>query len=85
MIDISRRASFWILLTIVSIGAYFRLHGIALWELTVDEYFLGKSIISVAENGLPNFPDGGYYLRGILQQFLTICHSKWFKNADKRN
>lgn len=71
MIDISRRASFCILLTIVSIGAYFRLHGIALWELTVDEYFLGKSIISVAENGLPNFPDGGYYLRGILQQFLT--------------
>ncbi len=71
MIDISRRASFWILITIVLIGSYLRLYGIAFWELTVDEYFLGKSIISVAENGLPNFPDGGYYLRGILQQYLT--------------
>lgn len=59
------------LIFVAAVAAFLRLYGLAFWELTVDEYYLAKSIISVSENGLPSFPDGGYYIRGLLQQYLT--------------
>lgn len=61
----------WSLIIVTMIAAYLRFYGLGFWSLSVDEYYLAKSTISVSENGLPNFPDGGYYMRGLLQQYLT--------------
>jgi len=58
---------------IISVAAFLRLYGLNFWELTVDEYYLAKSTISVSKDGIPNFPDGGYYIRGILQQYITAA------------
>lgn len=57
---------------ILAVLVFLRLYGLGRWDLAVDEYYLSKSIISIAENGLPSFPGGGYYIRGLLQQYLSV-------------
>jgi len=52
-------------------GIYFRFLNLGLWSLTIDEYYITKSVGSILKHGLPEFECGGYYVRGILQQYLT--------------
>ena len=52
-------------------GIVVRLVGLGKWPLAIDEYYFGKSILNILFTGLPEFPCGGYYDRGILQQYLT--------------
>jgi hypothetical protein len=51
-------------------ACFLRFYGLNSWDLSVDEYYLATSSLSIAENGIPNFPDGGYYTRGLLLQYL---------------
>lgn len=55
----------------IACGIYFRLIGLAAWPLATDEYYLFRSITFITESGLPAFPCGGYYSRGLLSQYLT--------------
>ena len=55
----------------VAYGIFARLYNLGRWELTIDEYYIVKSIESILEDGLPSFGCGGYYERGLLQQYLT--------------
>jgi hypothetical protein len=69
------------LLLAVAYGIFARLYNLGRWELTIDEYYLVKSIESILENGLPSFGCGGYYERGLLQQYLTAPLIAYFDNT----
>jgi len=64
------------------IGAYLRLSGLGIWDIAIDEYYFMQSILSVADNGLPNFPNGGYYIRGILIQYLIAPLTIFIDNTE---
>ena len=62
----------WFLLSIVIVaGLYFRLKGLGKWPLALDEYYLVKSSENIIKHGLPMWDLGGYYSRGIIQQYIT--------------
>jgi hypothetical protein len=58
-------------------GLYGRFKGIGTWPLGVDEFYISRSIDNVLRSGLPAFPCGGYYTRGLIYQYvvaaLRIC------------
>lgn len=62
------------LLAVVAViaGIFFRFWDLGGAPLSVDEYFLGTSILNTAKRGLPEFACGGYYTRGVLLQYLTL-------------
>ena len=53
-------------------GAFFRFWGLGDAPLAVDEYYLATSILNLMERGLPEFPCGGYYSRGVLLQYMSL-------------
>ncbi len=55
------------------IGLYGRFKGIGTWPLGVDEFYISRSIDHVLTTGLPGFPCGGYYTRGLLFQYLVAA------------
>jgi hypothetical protein len=55
----------------VGIGIYARLKGLGVSSFSVDEYYLARSIEDVLRTGLPVFDCGGYYMRGLLQQYSS--------------
>jgi 4-amino-4-deoxy-L-arabinose transferase-like glycosyltransferase len=48
-----------------------RISGLAHRQFAQDEYYLIKSVQNILEFGVPRFPSGGYYSRGILLQYIT--------------
>jgi hypothetical protein len=58
-------------------GIYGRFKGLGTWPLGVDEFYISRSIDNVLRTGLPQFPCGGYYTRGVLYQYavalLRMC------------
>lgn len=61
----------WIISFIfVVIGIFIRFKGLGTWNLALDEYYIIKSAENILKFGLPQFPNGGYYTRGILMQYL---------------
>lgn len=48
-----------------------RFTGLAERPLALDEYYYVESVHDILEFGVPRFSSGGYYFRGILQQYLT--------------
>lgn len=69
--DSSDNRFYWILLAIsVVIGTLIRFKGLGNWPLALDEYYIIKSSEYILEHGLPQFPNDGYYIRGILMQYL---------------
>ena len=62
---------YWsILSTVVALGVLIRFKGLSTWPLAVDEYYIIKSTENILLHGLPQFPNGGYYERGLLMQYL---------------
>jgi len=62
---------YWIIIIIsVLIGLIIRLKGLGKWPLALDEYYIVKSAENILKHGLPLFPNGGYYSRGIVLQYL---------------
>ena len=52
-------------------GLYGRFKGIGLWPLGVDEFYLSRAVDNVLRTGLPGFPCGGYYNRGLAFQYVV--------------
>src|SRR6056297_1341575 len=50
-------------------GTWFRFKGFATWPLPVDEYYIYRSVEFILDSGLPAFPCGGFYTRGLLYQY----------------
>jgi len=55
----------------VLFGIYARFKGLGTWPLGVDEFYISRSIDFVLHTGLPEFPCGGIYPRGILYQYIV--------------
>jgi len=55
------------------LGLYGRFKGIGTWPLGVDEFYISRSIDHVLTSGLPAFPCGGYYTRGLIFQYLVAA------------
>lgn len=52
-------------------GIFARFKGLGVWPLGWDEYYLAQSIQFVLHSGLPEYPCGGFYSRGVLVQYLA--------------
>lgn len=74
------KLSWFVLSAAVAYGIFARLYNLGRWELTIDEYYLVTAIRSILDNGLPSFGCGGYYERGLLQQYLTAPLMAWSGN-----
>ena len=65
----------WPLLAItiaaIAVGLYARFKGLGSWPFGVDEFYISRSIDYVLQSGLPEFPCGGYYARGLLYQYIV--------------
>ncbi len=55
----------------IGVGVWARFSGLGIAPLIDDEYYLAKSIHFILSSGVPEFPGGGYYTRGLAQQYLT--------------
>jgi hypothetical protein len=54
-------------------GAYARFRGLGTAPFAVDEYYLARSVGNILRSGLPAFPCGGLYPRGIVLQYLAAA------------
>lgn len=63
----------WIIISLLAVatGIFFRFRGFATWPLATDEYYIFRAMTFVLSGGLPEFPCGGYYSRGLLYQYIT--------------
>ena len=59
-----------ILLLAMAWGLFVRFDGLGTPPLVVDEYFSVTSVEYILEKGVPEFPTGGYYTRGLPLQYL---------------
>jgi 4-amino-4-deoxy-L-arabinose transferase-like glycosyltransferase len=62
-----------ILLLAMVWGVFVRFDGLGSRPLAVDEYFTVTSVQYVVEKGVPEFPTGGYYVRGLPLQYLQAA------------
>ncbi len=52
-------------------GVVIRFMGLGNAALVDDEYYLARSAMNILNGGLPEFSTGGFYTRGLIQQYLT--------------
>ncbi|MFL6604121.1 MAG: ArnT family glycosyltransferase [Steroidobacteraceae bacterium] len=52
-------------------GTWARFKGLGTWPLSWDEYYLAQSVQFVLHSGLPEYPCGGFYSRGVLVQYVA--------------
>ena len=56
----------------ILLGFYFRIKGLTNGGLSnSDEYYIAKSVHNILEYGVPKYPLGGYYNRGLIYQYLS--------------
>lgn len=74
----------WALLLLVVcgslLGLYGRFHELGSRQLAIDEYYFVQSVDAIRDTGLPRFPTGGYYTRGILHQYLCALSTALFED-----
>tara|TARA_R110001592_G_scaffold362086_2_gene674870 strand:+ start:1135 stop:3159 length:2025 start_codon:yes stop_codon:yes gene_type:complete len=59
----------------VIIGIYARFKGLGAAPITGDEYHTAQSVRNILQHGIPEFECGGYYLRGVLLQYILAASS----------
>jgi hypothetical protein len=59
-----------ILLLAMGWGLFVRFEGLGSRPFAEDEYMSATSVQYIVEKGVPQFPTGGYYLRGLPLQYL---------------
>lgn len=63
-------------------GMYFRLKGLGKSPFAVDEYYIATSVRNILEHGLPQYDCGGFYVRGLLLQYLVVPFFKYGSNDE---
>ncbi|MGB3222434.1 MAG: hypothetical protein WBB23_06495 [Desulforhopalus sp.] len=66
----------------VIIGVWGRFNALGRWPLAEDEYYFMQSVMNILNTGIPEYPSGGYYIRGILQQYITAGIELFLKNPE---
>ena len=54
-------------------GTLARFWGLGKWPLAIDEYYFARSVQNVLRYGIPQFPCGGMYARGLLLQYAAAA------------
>ncbi|OGU32227.1 MAG: hypothetical protein A2057_04755 [Ignavibacteria bacterium GWA2_35_9] len=69
----NRKFWFFIFLPLcIALGFYFRVKGLSNGGFAnSDEYYIAKSVHNILEYGVPKYPLGGYYNRGLIYQYLS--------------
>lgn len=60
-----------LLFVVVALGIFARLSALGSAPLIDDEYYFARSIDNLIQFGFPAYETGGYYTRGLIQQYLT--------------
>jgi len=66
----------------IGVGIYVRFKGIGKWPFADDEYYIAKSVKNIMVFGVPKFECGGYYVRGLLYQYLAAPFLHFFSNDE---
>ncbi|MDH3297553.1 MAG: glycosyltransferase family 39 protein [Gemmatimonadota bacterium] len=77
-----RAASVGVLGVAVAVGVWARFRGLGFSSLAADEYYFVRSIRRILVTGIPAFESGGYYVRGLLVQYLTVP-AMWLSGSDE--
>lgn len=59
-------------------GLYGRLAGFGERQLATDEYYFAEAVSKIQTHGVPRFEGGGYYVQGLLPQYLTAASFELF-------
>jgi len=74
----------WALLAVaVVVGTFARFDTLGLPPLSVDEYYFLVGVESIIEDGIPEPPGGGYYVRGLPLQYLTAASIMLFGGPER--
>lgn len=65
------RSLLGVLLVALVFGLYGRFAGLGIWPFGVDEFYLSRSVDHILSTGLPEFPCGGFYTRGLSYQYVV--------------
>ena len=69
----------WLVLaTALAGGVYGRLAGFGERQLAEDEFYFVEGVDKIRQQGVPRFDDGGYYIQGLLPQYLTAASVELF-------
>jgi Dolichyl-phosphate-mannose-protein mannosyltransferase len=63
----------WLAAAALIAGCWFRFWGLGRSPFAVDEYYLSRSIENVLRTGIPAFPCGGLYMRGVILQYSAAA------------
>jgi hypothetical protein len=66
----------------IGVGIYVRFKGIGKWPLADDEYYIAKSVQNILVHGIPKYECGGYYVRGLLYQYMAAPFLYFFSNDE---
>jgi len=77
-----KKTEFYMVVALAVAAAWIRIPGLGKWCLAIDEFYFSQSVMFILENGIPRFPDGGYYLRGIGLQYLTAAPMLLLQNRE---
>ena len=68
-----RGGSRWLsilLLAMIGTGVFFRFAGLGGFGVAADEFHTAAAVSYILEHGVPRFPCGGYYVRGLLYHYV---------------
>ena len=71
-----------LIILFLALATLVRAPGLGRWCLAVDEFYFSRSVSFILEKGLPMFPGGGYYVRGIGLQYLTALPVSFIENLE---
>jgi Dolichyl-phosphate-mannose-protein mannosyltransferase len=71
-----------LLILFFALAILVRAPGLGRWCFAVDEFYFSKAVSFILEKGLPMFPGGGYYIRGIGLQYLTALPVSFIGNLE---
>ncbi len=57
----------------IVVGTWARFHGLDRWPLAIDEYYFARSVENLLHFGIPEYPCGGLYIRGLSLQYLCAA------------
>ncbi len=75
------KREFWcalLCLLAIGVGVLARFQELGAWCLAVDEFYIAKSVELILQKGIPLYPDGGMYWRGLLFQYIEAASAGAF-------
>lgn len=82
VIENDKKREVVLLILFFALAMLIRAPGLGRWCLAVDEFYCSKAASFILEKGLPIFPGGGYYIRGIGLQYLTALPMSFIENLE---